>query len=72
MSRFVHVVAFHAGGYFRTDRQARVWRRFFGVIDIFNAKFVLDLGMVRTQRGFRILGCIWDVVIIFMLKYVLK
>ena len=32
-------------------------RRFFGVIVIFNAKFVLDLGMVRTQRSFRILGC---------------
>ena len=38
-------------------------RRFFGVIAIFNAKFVLDLGMVRIQRGFRILGCLWDVLI---------
>ena len=30
-------------------------QRFFGVIVIFNAKFVLDLGMVRIQRGFRVL-----------------
>ena len=47
-------------------------QRFFGVIVIFNAKFVLDLGMVRIQRGFRILGCLWDVLIISILKYVLK
>ena len=47
-------------------------QRFFGVIVIFNAKFVLDLGMVRTQRGFQILGCLWDVVIISILKYVLQ
>ena len=47
-------------------------RRFFGVIVIFNVKFVLDLGMVRIQRGFRILGCLWDVLIISILKYVLK
>ena len=47
-------------------------RRFFGVTVIFNAKFVLDLGMVRIQRGFRILGCLWDVLIISILKYVFK
>ena len=47
-------------------------RRFFGVIVIFNAKFVLDLGMVRIQRGFQIFGCLWDVLIISILKYVLK
>ena len=33
-----------------------------------NNKFVLGLGMTRTQRGFRILGCLWDVVIISILK----
>ena len=47
-------------------------RKLFGVIVIFNAEFVLDLGMVRIQRGFRILGCLWDVFIISVLKYVLK
>ena len=46
--------------------------RLLGVIVIFNAKFVLGLGMVRMQRGFRISGCLWDVLIISVLKYVLK
>ena len=30
--------------------------RFFGVIVMFNAKFVLDLGMVRIQRRFSNIG----------------
>ena len=47
-------------------------RRFFGVIVIYNAKFVLDLGMDRIQRGLRIFECLWDALIIFILKYVLK
>ena len=48
-----------------------LWR-FFGVIVIYNAKFVLDLGMDRIQRGLRIFECLWDALIIFILKYVLK
>ena len=32
-----------------------LWR-FFDAIVIFNTKFVLDLGMVRTQRNFQIFG----------------
>ena len=69
MGGFVLVVAFHAGRYFQTNRPSGqgLWR-FLGVIAIFNKKFVLDLGMARTQRGFRILGCFWDVVIISILK----
>ena len=47
-------------------------RKLFGVIVIFNAEFVLDLETIRIQRGFRILGCLWDVFIISILKYVLK
>ena len=47
-------------------------RRFFSVVIIFNAKFVLDLGMVSIQRGLQILGCLWNVLIISTLKYVLK
>ena len=47
-------------------------RRLSGVIVIFNAKFVLELGMVRIQRGFRISGCLWDALIISVLKYVFK
>ena len=44
-----------------------LWR-FFGFIVIFNNKSVLDLGVARTQRGFWILGCFWDAVIISILK----
>ena len=47
-------------------------RRFFGVVVIFNAKFVLELGIVRIQTRFQILGCLWDVLIISILKYVIK
>ena len=48
-----------------------LWK-LFGVIVIFNAKFILDLGIVRIQRGFWILWCLWDVFIVSILKYVLK
>ena len=47
-------------------------QRFFDVIAIFNAKFILDLGMVRIHVGFRILGFVLDVLIISILKFVLK
>ena len=46
-------------------------RKLFIVIVIFNAKFILDLGMVRIPRDFPILGGLWDVFIISILKYVL-
>ena len=39
-------------------------RGLFGVIVIFNAKFILDLGMVRIHKVFRVLGtCIGDLCI---------
>ena len=64
----VHWLAMRAGGPVCTCCGFSCWRifsngpsgpglrRFFGVIVIFNTKFVLDLGMVRTQRSFRIFG----------------
>ena len=80
----VHWLALRAGGPVCTCCGFSCWRvflggrlglglwRFFSVIVIFNAKFVFDLGMVRIQRSFRILGCLWDLLIISILKYVLK
>ena len=43
-------------------------RKLFGFIFIFNDKFILDLGMARIQRGFRILESIWDVFVISILN----
>ena len=76
----VHCLAMRAGGPVCTCCGFSCWRvfsnepsgpglqRFFSVIVIFNTKFVLDLGMVRTQRGFQILRFLWDVAIISILK----
>ena len=82
--KLIHWLALRAGGPVSTCCGSSCWRvfsngpsglglrRFFSVIVIFNAKFVLDLGMVSIQRGLPILGCLWNVLIISTLKYVLK
>ena len=45
-------------------------QKLFGVVVIFNAKFILDFGDGHDIEGFPKLGCLWDV-FISILKYVL-
>ena len=72
VGRFVHIEAFNAGGYFRTDRQALVCGDFFVPLSSSMPNLFWTSGWSGYRRGFRILACLWDALIISILKYVLK
>ena len=72
MGRFVHVAAFNAGGYFRTDSQVLVCGDFLVSLSSSMPNLFWTWGWSGYRGIFEYWGVFWDVLIISILTYVFK